>query len=256
MKETLPLIFVSNDDGVDAKGLKCLVSMLKPLGHVVVVAPEGPRSGAACSISTHGNVSLHRVSSDGNLDVWTCSGTPVDCVKLGLEQALPQQPDIVIGGINHGDNASVNVHYSGTMGLVMEGCMKGVPSVGFSLCSFDANADFSPLSSYVQTITRYVLNHGLPRMTCLNVNFPVASSFQGMRICRMAYGLWDSEWKRQERPDGDSVFSLTGCYTCTEPDDDTTDNWALTHGYVAVTPTHIDVTDYELLHILKGEFGC
>jgi 5'-nucleotidase len=248
MVKDRPLLFLSNDDGISAKGLRSLIDMLRGVGDLVVVAPDGGRSGASSSISTGKAVTLKKVVDELGITEFACSGTPVDCVKLGLDYAVSRRPDLLIGGINHGDNASVSAHYSGTMGIVLEGTMKGITSIGYSLCSFDADADFEPLRPYVERITRQVLQEGLPENSCLNVNFPVRPTFNGVKICRMANGKWDNEWERHEDSDG---YWLTGDFTNVEPDRTDTDSWALSHGYVAVTPTQVDVTDYELMDKLN-----
>ena len=251
MSDTKPLIFLTNDDGVGAKGLNSLLEMLRPLGDVVVMAPDSGRSGAACSITPNRPVKYSLVKSAPGLAVYQCSGTPVDCVKLALEQVLTRKPDVLVSGINHGDNASVSVLYSGTMGAVLEGCMKGIPSVGFSLCDFDADADFSACTSYVQRIVRRVLAAGLPEDVCLNVNFPAGSALAGIRVARMAKGAWGSEWVTAAHPKQEHHFWLTGRFTNLEPEAEDTDMWALAHGYVSVVPIRIDLTDRQALAQLK-----
>ena len=151
MTRKRPLLLLSNDDGVNAKGIHELIRALRPVGDLIVVAPDGPRSGSAGAIQ-----------QENGLSVYKCSGTPVDCVKLALHAIVPNKPDLVIGGINHGDNSSVNVHYSGTMGVVIEGCLKGIPSIGFSLCNHQADADFSPVLPYVRRIVEETLEKVSP----------------------------------------------------------------------------------------------
>ena len=166
-------------------------------------------------------------------------------------EMLPRCPDLVIGGINHGDNSAVNVHYSGTMGVVIEGCLKGIPAIGFSLCDHDADADFGPMIPYVRRITEEVLAKGLPKGTCLNVNVPKTSELQGVRICRQTDASWGSEWVRGQHPKGGEYFWLTGKFTNNEPEAQDADRWALEHGYVAITPIQIDMTAYALINELK-----
>lgn len=124
-----------NDDGVEAKGLNELIRGLRGMGEIIVMAPDGPRSGASGAITSEHPVKYYKVREEEDLTVYKCTGTPVDCVKLALHTVVPRRPDVVIGGINHGDNSSVNVHYSGTMGVVIEGCLKGISSIGYSLCN-------------------------------------------------------------------------------------------------------------------------
>lgn len=252
MEKGKPLILISNDDGYRSKGLECLVAMLSPLADILVCAPETARSGFSCAFSATEPLRLTPRGRREGVEIWSCTGTPVDCVKMALSQLCNGRwPDMVVGGINHGDNASVNTHYSGTMGVTLEGCMKYIPSVAFSLCDHSEDADFTPLTDTVRAITARVLAEGLPKGICLNVNFPLRESFRGVRICRMAHGTWGNEVVKCLHPRGYDYYWMTGSYTNDEPEADDTDNWALTHGYVAVTPTQIDVTAYGMMDTLK-----
>ena len=251
MKFNRPLILISNDDGYQAKGIRSLVEMVRDLGDVLVCAPEDARSGYACAFSATDYLRLRLRQKEEGLEVWSCNGTPIDSVKLALNQFCTERlPSIVIGGINHGDNASVNTHYSGTMGVALEGCMKYLPSVAFSLCNYDADADFEPMRRIVRDVTRRVIAEGLPKGVCLNVNFPLGE-VKGVRICRMAYGTWYDECVKEHHPRGYDYFWMVGRYRNDEPWAEDTDNWALSHGYVAITPTRIDVTDYLMMATMK-----
>jgi len=248
-----PLILISNDDGYEAKGINCLIDMVRDYGDVLVCAPEGARSGMACAFSATTSLTLTLRRQEEGVTVWSCNGTPVDCVKLALAELCPRRPDLVIGGINHGDNGSVNTHYSGTMGVTMEGCMKYIPSVAFSLCDHRADADFRPMESYIRKITQQVLIDGLPAGICLNVNFPLlegSSTYKGVRICRMAKGSWLNEVTKCHHPRGFDYWWMVGHYQNDEPEAEDTDNWALQHGYIAITPTRTDVTAYEAMDLL------
>ena len=263
-----PLILISNDDGYQAKGINSLVDMLHDMGDIVVCAPEGPRSGFGCAFSATTPLVLTPHEQRPGLEIWSSNGTPVDCVKLALSELLGgRRPDIIIGGINHGDNASVNTHYSGTMGVTIEGCMKYIPSVAYSLCDHDVFADFEPLRPYIRQFTRRVLEEGLPKGVCLNINFPVVvapgerkeargvtcveGGFRGVKVCRMAAGTWGKEISRSHHPRGYDYFWMVGSYQNDEPQAEDTDNWALHHGYIAITPTRIDVTAYEAMQQVR-----
>ena len=246
-----PLILISNDDGYQAKGINELIEMVKTLGDVLVCAPDGPRSGQACAFSVTTPLTLTQQRKDDGVEVWSCNGTPVDCVKMALANLCPRRPDVVIAGINHGDNASVNTHYSGTMGVVLEGCMKYIPSVAYSLCDYHADADFQPLRPYILDITRRVLGSGLPQGVCLNVNFPLLTDYKGVKVCRMSRGTWFNETTRCQHPRGYDYWWMVGCYQNDEPEAEDTDRWALDHGFVAITPTQIDVTAYQAMEALK-----
>ena len=267
-----PLILISNDDGYQAKGINSLVDMLSDMADIVVCAPEGPCSGFACAFSATTPLTLHQREKREGVEIWSSNGTPVDCVKIALSEILRgRTPDMVIGGINHGDNASVNTHYSGTMGVTLEGCMKYIPSVAYSLCSHDADADFEPLRPYIRQFTARVLAEGLPKGVCLNINFPVVvkpgearvergltcveGGFRGAKICRMAAGTWGNELYKCHHPRGYDYYWMVGSYQNDEPAAEDTDNWALTHGYIAITPTRIDVTAYEAMGQVSELFG-
>ena len=249
MENKKPLILISNDDGYHAYGIKTLVGFLKDWCEVLVVAPESGRSGFGCAFSVTSPLLLKRRHNMGEeVEVWSCSGTPVDCVKIALDQLLDSRvPDLILSGINHGDNSSVNNHYSGTMGVAKEGCMKYIPSVAFSSCNYDVNADLSPLRDGVVSIVKRVLREGLPKGTCLNVNFPVNPPFKGFKVCRMTWGSWINEVVKEHHPRGYDYYWMVGEYRNDEPEAVDTDQWALSHGYIAITPTKIDVTDYEWL---------
>lgn len=252
-----PLILISNDDGFQAKGINSLVDMLRDMADILVCAPDSARSGFSCAFSATTPLRLKKQKEETGLQIWSSTGTPTDCVKQALHTLLEgRKPDMVIGGINHGDNASVNTHYSGTMGVVLEGCMKNIPSVAFSLCDYTEDANFEPLRPYVRMITAKVLEQGLPNGVCLNVNFPVVkdADFAGMKICRMGKGSWLNEITTCHHPRGYDYYWMVGHYQNDEPEATDTDRWALANGYVAITPTKIDVTAYEAFDILNSQF--
>lgn len=247
-----PLLLISNDDGYQAKGIQELVKMLSDYGDILVCAPDSARSGYACAFSCTTPLTLTLQEKRPGVEIWSCNGTPVDCVKMALAELCPRRPDMVIGGINHGDNGSVNTHYSGTMGVVLEGCMKYIPSVAFSLCDHRNDADFEPLRPLIRQVTGRVLSDGLPQGVCLNVNFPLVETFKGVRVCRMAKGTWGNEVTKCHHPRGYDYWWMVGTYTNDEPEAEDTDNWALNHGYVAITPTQIDVTAYSALDLINS----
>ena len=247
-----PLILITNDDGYHSEGIRHLAAFVKTMGDVLVVAPESARSGYSCAFSAADFLRLKRRHNMGDTEVWSCSGTPVDCVKLALDQlCTDRRPDIILSGINHGDNSSVNSHYSGTMGAAMEGCMKYIPSVAFSSCYYNEDANLMPLRPYVEKIVQRVLEEGLPKGVCLNVNFPAREEFLGVKATRMTWGSWINEVDKRHHLRGYDYYWMVGEYRNDEPEATDTDQWALNHGYVAVTPTTVDVTDYDFLHKLK-----
>ena len=253
MKSNRPLILISNDDGYHSPGIKKLVDIVRPLADVLVVAPESARSGYSCAFSATDYLRLKPRHNMGDTTVWSCTGTPVDCVKIAIDQFCKERkPDLILGGINHGDNSSVNNHYSGTMGVAKEGCLKGIPSIAFSSCFYNEDANLEPLRPYVEQIVSKVLKEGLPKGICLNVNFPATESFQGVKVCRMTRGSWISEIVKEHHPRGYDYFWIVGKYRNDEPQAEDSDQWALNHGYVAITPTTIDVTAYNFMDTVRG----
>ncbi|MEG1728283.1 MAG: 5'/3'-nucleotidase SurE [Bacteroidaceae bacterium] len=246
-----PLFLISNDDGVTAKGLNHLIRVLRPIADLFVMAPDRPRSAVSCSITSTIPIGHKIMHVEEGLTICSCTGTPTDCIKLALDQLLMKRPDLVIGGINHGDNSSINTHYSGTMGVAMEGALQGLPSVAFSLSDHNPDADFSATDDYIVRIVQAILDKGIPFYTCLNVNFPLTRELKGIKICRMAIGRWQDEYAPCEHPLGKHFYWLAGECVNDEPDEADTDLWALENGYVAITPTQVDVTSYALLNTLK-----
>lgn len=182
-----PLILIANDDGYHAKGLNQLIQMLKGTGDIIVCAPESARSGYSRAFSTTTLTLKHRRHEDyegTSIDVWSCSGTPVDCVKMAYAKICPRKADILIGGINHGDNASTNAHYSGTVGIVVEGALKGIPSVAFSLCDYDDDADFEPMRPLVTQVVKRFLPRDC-RTMCAST-----STSRGSGTARCATAGW------------------------------------------------------------------
>ena len=243
-----PLILISNDDGVQAQGIRELTTMMCRLGDVVVVAPDGPRSAASCSISPLSTITIDLLRDEEGLKVYQCSGTPTDCVKLAMDGLLTEKPDLVVSGINHGDNASVSIHYSGTVGVAFEACMKQVPAIAYSLKTKSQECDFRPYEEVIMQIARYVLDKGLPDDVLLNVNFPEVEALKGTRVCRTGRGRWMKEMMQV----GEDAYQLTGYFQNLEPDAEDTDYWALDHGYASVTPVQLDMTAYNQLEEFKS----
>ena len=246
-----PYILVTNDDGVNAPGILVLTRLMKQLGDVLVVAPDGPRSGQSSAITFNVPINCRLIEKEEGLTRYACSGTPTDCVKLAFDELAERQPDLVVAGINHGSNAAINVIYSGTMGATLEGCEHGVPSIGFSLCDHAADADFSDFESYVLKIATETLKNGLPKNVCLNVNAPTGK-LKGVRIARQCDGQWMKEFEKRTDPHGRDYFWLTGYFKNFEPDAEDTDEWALANGYVSVVPTSLDMTAHEVVEDVKG----
>lgn len=244
IKETKrrPLILVSNDDGIDAKGVHELIDHLLEIGDIVCVCPDSPRSGQSMALTVNNPLRIYSLDDYRGVKMYKVNGTPVDCVKIGIDTILKCKPDLVVAGINHGSNASVNVLYSGTMGAAFEGCTYGVPSIGFSLTSHDPKADFSICYPFVKKIVTGVLERGLPYGVCLNVNIPAGVKPVQMRAVEGCKGRWTDEYEEYTDPAGQKFYWLTGKFINTEPDNVNTDEWCLSHGIVSVVPTYLDRT--------------
>lgn len=252
MTKQKPLILITNDDGYQAKGIKALTDSLKGLGEIVVVAPDGPRSGMSSAITSLNPIRVHLIEEEADLKIYSCTGTPVDCVKLAVSEVLDRQPDLVVAGINHGSNASIAVLYSGTMGAAMEGCVFKIPSIGFSLLNHSADADFSACEKVVRLISEKVLSQGLPIGTCLNVNIPNIPELKGIKICRQTAGKWTNEYQKAKDGSFKDVYWLTGEFQNDELHDATTDEYVLAEGYVSVVPVKVDMTDHNYIDSIKS----
>lgn len=253
-----PLILVTNDDGIHAPGITALAKVAAALGDVVVVAPDKPQSGMGHAITINSTLRVDKINAHANAQSWSCSGTPVDCVKMAINKLLPRKPDLVVSGINHGANHSINIIYSGTMSAAMEGAIEGVPSIGFSLLDYSIEADFTAASVYAQKICSWVLQNGLAKGVCLNVNIPRLhiDEIKGIKTCRQASGTWIEELDERTDPSGRKYYWLTGRFENFEPGKDDTDVWALENGYVSVVPSQFDLTAHTALkqmHSLEGK---
>lgn len=248
------LILVTNDDGYGAKGLRAAIEVARRFGRVVAVAPAEMQSGMSQAITMFSPLYLRREAEEEWGELYTFSGTPVDCVKVAFDYLLrDRRVDLVLSGVNHGSNSAVSVLYSGTMGAAIEGSFYGCPAVGLSLTDHRADADFAAAIHYGERIVRAVLEHSTERPLCLNVNVPQGEprEIRGIRVCRQNRGFWREEFFRHEDPHGRTYFWLSGAFVNHEPEATDTDEWALAHGYVSVVPVQADLTDYARMPALR-----
>lgn len=252
MEKKKPLILITNDDGFLAKGINALIESVRELGDILVVAPDGPRSGMSSAITSLQPLRVHLEKEEPSLKIYACTGTPVDCVKLGISELSERVPDIVLSGINHGSNAAVAVLYSGTMGAALEGAVFKIPSVGFSILDHSHDADFSYAKKYIRLITEQVLKEGLPMGTCLNVNIPKGNSLKGIRICRQTSGKWVEEFVEAKDGANKDIYWLSGNFANDEPHDEMTDEWALANRFVSVVPVKVDMTNHDHMVAMKS----
>ena len=246
------LILVTNDDSIHAKGIKELVAVAKLFGKVVVVAPDKPQSGMGHAITISNPLRIHKYDGFDEIEAYECSGTPVDCVKIAIFEILKRKPDLLLSGINHGENSSTNVLYSGTMSAAIEGAMESIPSIGFSLADFDAEADFEATKNIANQIIEQVLENGLPKNTCLNVNIPKLpiGEIKGIKVCAQAHAYWDDKFDSRLDQFGRPYDWLTGDFSDIDKREDT-DLFALKNRYASVVPTHFDLTNYDSIQTLK-----
>ncbi|GGZ78302.1 5'/3'-nucleotidase SurE [Algibacter mikhailovii] len=248
-----PLILVTNDDGISAPGIRTLISIMNEIGDVVVVAPNSPQSGMGHAITLDSTLFSEEVHfDDGPQKEYSCSGTPADCVKLAVRQILGRKPDLCVSGINHGSNASINVIYSGTMSAAIEAGIEGIPAIGFSLLDYSWNANFEASKTYVSTITKHVLERGIPEGIVLNVNIPNIEKdlIKGIKVCRQAKANWVEEFDKRKTPQGKDYYWLSGKFVNLDGGEDT-DEWALANNFVAVVPTQFDLTAHDFIKDLN-----
>lgn len=251
--QSRPLILVTNDDGITAPGIRTLIAVMQEIGEVCVVAPDRPQSGMGHAITVNDTLHLQRVSAiESPILEYSCSGTPVDCVKMAVHEVLKRKPDLCVSGINHGSNSSINVIYSGTMSAAVEAGIEGIPAIGFSLQDFSWGANFEPTKSFVKKIVLEVLNKGLPQGTVLNVNFPklTENEIKGFRICRQANAYWQEKFDKRTTPFGKEYYWLTGEFINPDKGEDT-DEWALANGYISVVPVQFDMTAHHAIPVLN-----
>ena len=246
-----PLILVTNDDGIHARGLRELVEVIQLFGEVVVISSETSMSGKSCAITVDQPLRATPAEKILGVETYKCSGTPVDIVKLSFNNLLPRKPDFVVSGINHGANSSISVLYSGTMGAAIEGSLHGVPSIGFSLDDYSSNADFSKAKIIVARIFQTVFENGLPPYTCLNVNIPKGKP-KGIKVCRQTHGKWVEEFERRTDPQGRDYHWLSGYFKNFEEDSTETDIYALQNNFVSVVPVTVDMTCYKTLEEIQN----
>jgi len=252
-----PIILITNDDSIHAPGIRALVEAARGLGKIVVVAPDKPQSGMGHAITIGSPLRLHKMHLFEDVESYSCSGTPVDCVKLAVDKILHRKPDICLSGINHGANHTINVIYSGTMSAALEASIESIPSIGFSLLDLSIEADFTAATHYARLLVEQMLKKPIaePHL-CLNVNIPKGelASIKGIKICRQAYAKYDEEFDERKDPNGRRYYWLTGVFVNFDKGKDT-DVWALKHNYVSVVPVQFDLTNMPLKKKLEKLFA-
>ncbi len=254
-----PLILVTNDDGIQALGLRALIKAVSSLGRIVVVAPDKPQSSTGHALTIDNPIRIEQVDYFKDLGVeasFQCSGTPVDCVKFAVNHLLSDKPALCVSGINHGLNHSINVIYSGTLSAAMEAAMENIPAIGFSFDHPEPMGDFSTAIHFAYLISKWILQHVPPDHFFLNVNIPrlPLNKIKGVRICRQGYGRWEEKYEERTDPRGRKYYWLSGRFLHIDRSQDT-DLWALENGYVSVVPVTLDFTDYRTLPQLQRSWA-
>ncbi len=248
-----PLILVTNDDGISAGGIRFLINIARKYGRVLVVAPDSVQSAKSHSITQATPLILNKIDEEKDYVEYSCSGTPVDCVKLANHKISLERPDLVLSGINHGTNTAISVIYSGTMAAAIEASLNNIPAVGFSVNSYASKIDFSQLTPYIEDILNKVLTKGLPDNVSLNINFPDPSTetIKGMRVCRATKGAWAEDFKDACNPHGKNSMWITGAFNNFEPDAKDTDEYFIKNGYASIVPIKPRFTAHEHIETLK-----
>ncbi|MFC2111475.1 5'/3'-nucleotidase SurE [Bacteroidota bacterium] len=248
-----PLILVTNDDGVKAPGIRFLIEIAKHYGDIVVMAPNKAQSGMAHAITIDTPLRIKEIEISENYKEYSCNGTPVDCVKIAEHAILTRKPDLLLSGINHGSNASVNTIYSGTMAAVFEGAMADIPAIGFSLLDYAFDANFKPSEKFIRNIIESVLKNSLSSGVCLNVNIPINGEIgpKGIKVCRQGRGLWKEEFEKRTDPRKIDYYWLKGYFEIIDNKEDT-DLWALENNYISVVPVHFDFTAHDSISLIKN----
>ena len=227
---------------------------MKEIGEVIVVAPDSPQSAMGHAITINNTLHLDKVNLDKDIEhEYSCSGTPVDCVKMAVHEILKRKPDLCVSGVNHGSNSSINVIYSGTMSAAVEAGIEGIPAIGFSHLDYSWETDFNPIKEFIKKITLQVLKNSLPNGVVLNVNFPKTDKepIKGIKICRQAKAMWVEEFDKRTNPQGKEYYWLTGEFVNQDKGEDT-DEWALQNGFVSVVPVQFDLTAHYAIQTLNS----
>lgn len=238
---------MTNDDGYFSEGIAALTRALSEIGDVVVIAPASEQSATAHSLTLARPLRVRQIDDRR----YTVDGTPTDCVTLALTSILPDLPDIVVSGINHGSNLGDDVTYSGTVAGALEAAIFKIPGIAVSLAARDG--DFDPAARFAAQLTRRVLDQGMTAGTILNVNVPVGP-IRGARFTHQGIRTAEVRIQQGVDPRGKNYYWI-GEQLLSWKQDHGCDYEAIAQGYVSITPLRIDMTDYRLLEDLRSRDG-
>ena len=244
----MPLFLITNDDGIHSPGLEALVQALNNIAECVVIAPDRDNSAVSHSLTMNRPLRVTRLKDD----FYTLNGTPTDCVAIGLNKIIKEKPDLLVSGINPGPNLGDDISYSGTVSAAVEGTMYGIPSLAVSLAG-NAPYDFATAAEIAAKLAKLILKHGLPKNTLLNANVPQIASIKGMKVTRQGRRLWDDAIQEIRDPSGRKHYWIGGGTPYPDSGKDT-DVYAVSKGYISVTPIHLDLTNHQGIDHLKNEW--
>lgn len=247
-----PTILVSNDDGLGTVGLSILGRCLSRLGRVVIVSPDRQRSASGHSITLREPIRMRRLDSE--VETWVTTGTPADCILLGIYEIIKDRVDLVVSGINHGANIGIDITYSGTVSAAMEGVICGVPSIAVSLATHEEVNDkiFEMAGNFAVKLASLVMKRGLPRDTLLNVNIPPIERPLGVKFTYQGSKRYKPNIVKRIDPFGEPYYWLDA--SLVERDESGSDLSAIREGYISITPIRIDMTDYEHLDEISSRY--
>ncbi|MDB5083391.1 MAG: 5/3-nucleotidase SurE [Bacilli bacterium] len=233
-------ILLVNDDGIRAEGIQVLALRLREIGKVIVAAPDRPRSAASRGITLHKPLHINNYNMGKSIDAYSVSGTPVDCVKIGISVLTAGKPDLIVSGINAGSNVGSEILYSGTVSAAAEGMIHEIPSIAVSACGSEPY-DYEEAASFIARIAPQVTGSGLPRGTLLNVNVPPGTP-RGAKLTTIGFKQFESRYEERHDPRGKPYYWLAGGLLPFE-NPEGVDVQAVETGYISVTPVHFDLND-------------
>ena len=252
----IPKILITNDDGIDSPGILALVRAMKRLGEIVVVAPDRQQSAVGHALTVSSPLRATPFHRNGEMFGFAINGTPSDCVKLALSSLMETKPDLLLSGINHGQNTSINVLYSGTVSAATEGMLIGIPSIAISLDSYSYLSDCTIAGEYASEIAEKILSDTLPKGTLLNVNVPALkkNKIRGMKVTSLSSNIWNDKYERRVDPFGRPYYWFAGQLESLDENPET-DFIALRDQYVSITPIKYTFTNADYISELKNCFS-